>query len=596
MTVEKPVMHCQQELLEDLQDRKFLTDATLLKWAHDRYSVSKHLLALYSIAHGLRARTIVEIGFGRSSFVLARAAAENEGRLFTCDFRDFSYLLNADETAVTTFVQGYSTGVWGHASIQKTGIDFAFLDYFSDPGVKPRFVYNELQSCLRLLKQNGVIAVHDAFVPEYQGIQKALRKLRGKRGVEFSVLPYNYGLCLIRRTAPSPFGRLEDGFPKKEDPETGPDAPALHGQAAGGVFGFARRVARFGLRETRELIYRVRARSEPIRITYAGAMPRSSRLVTGGAVKLLELGRRFPERGRTANAAYLVSSAPPPNLSFHLEQLNRRNIPIVWNQNGVGYPAWAGQSSARVNAPMIEAMKSVDFVIYQSEFCRSSAEKFLGKPRKARSAIVYNAVDVRRFQPQANKPADRRRRLLAAGSHHEGARILLALDALRRVLDAGENAELEIAGRLMWSDAHNEVGARIRALKLEDRVSLSGPYLQSAAPEIYARADALVHLKYMDPCPTVVLEAMACGLPILGSNSGGMPELVGGDAGILLTVPEDFSAMHYPTADECARATLAILSAHETYSRAARERAVSEFDVEQYIPTHERIFRELIGQ
>ena len=53
----------------------------------------------------------------------------------------------------------------------------------------------------------------------------------------------------------------------------------------------------------------------------------------------------------------------------------------------------------------------------------------------------------------------------------------------------------------------------IRRLGLEDAVELLGPYTQAEAPALMRRADLLLHTKYNDPCPTVVLEAMASGLP-----------------------------------------------------------------------------------
>ena len=88
-------MHCQEELDRDLASYNgFLPDELLLKWFHDRYSSSKHLLTLFSVPIGLSAKTILEIGFGRSSFVLAKAAALNTARFISCDIRDFQYLLN----------------------------------------------------------------------------------------------------------------------------------------------------------------------------------------------------------------------------------------------------------------------------------------------------------------------------------------------------------------------------------------------------------------------------------------------------------------------------------------------------------------------
>ena len=125
----RATMHCQRELEADLSSRQdFLSDDILLRWFNDSYSTSRHLLILYSIARGLKAATILEIGFGRSSFVLARAAHENNGRFISCNERDFSYLLSEQEKAVTSFVHDKSDRLW---PTLRQGVDFAFLDYFS---------------------------------------------------------------------------------------------------------------------------------------------------------------------------------------------------------------------------------------------------------------------------------------------------------------------------------------------------------------------------------------------------------------------------------------------------------------------------------
>ncbi len=219
--IEKPTMHCQAEIEADTTYDGLLPDETLWRWFHDRYSTSKHLLTLYSIAKGLPAQNILEIGFGRSSFVLAKAAGENKGRLVTCDMRDFSYLLNADELAVTTFVNGKSDKVW-EAHIPTEGFDFAFLDYFSGEGIPADFVQQELKHCIGAMKQNGIIAIHDTIVGKYT-IGSVLDRLKlnwiGIHRPEWEILslPYNYGLGLIRIRKESPFGVLPDTFVKKPE-------------------------------------------------------------------------------------------------------------------------------------------------------------------------------------------------------------------------------------------------------------------------------------------------------------------------------------------------------------------------------------------
>ena len=85
---------------------------------------------------------------------------------------------------------------------------------------------------------------------------------------------------------------------------------------------------------------------------------------------------------------------------------------------------------------------------------------------------------------------------------------------------------------------------------MDDAVNFSGPYNQKQAPFIYRAADIYVTTKYLDPCPNAVLEAMACGLPVLYSASGGTPELVGETAGIGLPVPEDWNNIHVPSSQD----------------------------------------------
>ena len=208
--IEKATMHRQEEIEIDLQNHNFITDELIFFWHKDTYSTSKHLLSLYSIVRGLQAKIILEIGFGRSSFVLARAAHENNGRLITCDNRDFRYLLSNDELTVTDYKLGSSELVWTDHDLKKTGIDFAFLDYFSSEEITENFVKNEIKHCLKLLKTNAVIVVHDVLVEKY-AVGKVLRSLcRWNRNIEYSVLPYNYGLGVIHYTGSSPFGSLKD--------------------------------------------------------------------------------------------------------------------------------------------------------------------------------------------------------------------------------------------------------------------------------------------------------------------------------------------------------------------------------------------------
>jgi len=156
---------------------------------------------------------------------------------------------------------------------------------------------------------------------------------------------------------------------------------------------------------------------------------------------------------------------------------------------------------------------------------------------------------------------------------------------------------LMIVGRLAWAGAVQMVMARVRDLDLEDVVEVRGAYRQEEAPDIYRSADILLHLKYADPCPSVVLEAMASGLPVIGSYSGGLPELVGENGvagGILIPVAQDMKELHIPSADTVADAVKRVCAGYVPFRVAARQRAVEMFDTRRWLTRHAEIFKQVL--
>lgn len=209
-------MHCQQEFEADIAGHTLISDTLLMKWANDRYSTSKHLLTLYAVATGLKPRRLLEVGTGRSSFVLARVAAENNASLVCCDTEDFSQWFSDEEKKVVRNIRGYSHLAFNDPELRRAGADFIFLDYFGTDVATDSFVRGELKAALSLLPTNGILAIHDAIHPK-SALPGVLRRWKWKPGVEVITLPYNYGLALLRRTSASPYGRIDDAWIKKSD-------------------------------------------------------------------------------------------------------------------------------------------------------------------------------------------------------------------------------------------------------------------------------------------------------------------------------------------------------------------------------------------
>jgi len=324
-----------------------------------------------------------------------------------------------------------------------------------------------------------------------------------------------------------------------------------------------------------------------------GGVLNDGRPVHGGAVKLLPLQKAFDGSEESFGILYAVSSSPPQVAAELFEHCRKSGIRIVWNQNGVGYPAWAGKESERFNAPMRKLRDAADYIVHQSEFCKISAARFLG-PCETPSSTLYNPVDLDVFSPDPEKTfSGSPLRLLAAGTHGTRDRVTSVLEALGELREGGVEAELTMAGRFHWPRGEQDFASEVARRGLADVVHRVPTFSQSDAPALYRAHDLLVHPKYMDPCPTVVLEAMASGLPIVGSRSGGMPELVPGDCGALIDAPLDWDNRHTPSGKDLAVAVAGLRPDLQTYSTAARANAQSRFDVGRWTEAHARIFQEL---
>lgn len=333
-----------------------------------------------------------------------------------------------------------------------------------------------------------------------------------------------------------------------------------------------------------------------VRVSYGQALPLApGAAVRGGRVKLLHLQQAFPESPAAFNLLYLVSSAQPPFADELARWARRRGIRVVWNQDGVAYPAWAGMRAAGLNATMRAAMREADHVLYQSEFCRASAARFLGVPA-APAEVLPNCVDTGAFRPADPPLPATPWRLLAAGSHQHRDRVVRALEVVAELRRRGRDARLVVAGQLDWEYAAADLARAMRALGLESAVEVRPPYTQEEAPALFRQAHVLLHLKYKDPCPTVVLEALACGVPVVGSASGGLPELVGDEAGVLLEVPDSWDVLHVPGAAAAADAVTRLLLDPGRWRAAARARAERRFTREAWVARHRALFHELIAR
>jgi glycosyltransferase involved in cell wall biosynthesis len=130
--------------------------------------------------------------------------------------------------------------------------------------------------------------------------------------------------------------------------------------------------------------------------------------------------------------------------------------------------------------------------------------------------------------------------ILYVGQLEPKKNLLGLLDAFRLIAtESSLRHHLVIAGSRGWKVA--ELEHRIRAYGLAERVHLLGYTPQEDLPALYNLADLFAFPSLYEGFGLPPLEAMACGTPVVASNAGSLPEVVG--AAAILADPYDSSAI-----------------------------------------------------
>ena len=327
-------------------------------------------------------------------------------------------------------------------------------------------------------------------------------------------------------------------------------------------------------------------------VFYAGARGGEA---GGPLVKIKLLQRKFPQVFPGYSLVYMLSNAIYLPQSV-VERLVDAKVPVVVNQNGVFYKAWYPEGWQRENERMAGPHRAASYVFYQSEFCRMCAQRFLG-PRSSAFEILYNGVDIEAFTPRERREAGRPFTFLVTGRIGAATahRLRSSVEGLAAARKGGLDCALTVAGGVD-DDVRSEILSEIEKLGVADYVFFTGTYPHARAPDVYRSADAYLMTKHNDPCPNAVLEALAAGLPVLYSSSGGVPELVGDDAGVGVPVEQTFEYSAVPKADDIAAGMEKIMGRRDDMSANARRRAVERFSLSHWYARHEGVFNKLLGE
>ncbi len=291
-----------------------------------------------------------------------------------------------------------------------------------------------------------------------------------------------------------------------------------------------------------------------------GDEPRGAVLVIGGSRELMGLrkahrdGRRIVQR---LNGINWMHRRHRTGVRHYL-RAERNNLLLRWIRN-----------------------RLADHVVYQSQFAKDWWENRYGTVT-APSSVVHNGAPLDVYSPEGKEapPVDRIRVLMVEGNFAGGYETGLAagIDLAQRIAqEAGQKVELTIAGKVP-ARVHQSIDSESELI-----VDWRGVVEPADIPALDRSAHVLFAGDVHPACPNAVIEAMACGLPVVAYDTGALTELVSADAGRVTPYGGDAWKLEPPDVNGLVEASREVIGEQKRFRAGARARAEEAFGVDRMV-------------
>ena len=233
--------------------------------------------------------------------------------------------------------------------------------------------------------------------------------------------------------------------------------------------------------------------------------------------------------------------------------VGRNMIPVVYHQHGSGNPMekakflWARgllfrSLFDRIHS-FIRRQSAWNIVIDRQCYKQAEQDGITDK-----TSLLMNAVNLDEFYPNSESRLSYRARygipedvivILFSGRLEEIKRVDRIIGAMRHLAAGPGNFRLYIVGN---GSLRQELESQAVREGVVENVSFLGAIPHQQMPEFYNMADLLVLPSEMEGTPMVLLEALACGTPVVATNVGGIPDIINnGVNGYAIDAPEPAS-------------------------------------------------------
>ena len=244
----------------------------------------------------------------------------------------------------------------------------------------------------------------------------------------------------------------------------------------------------------------------------------------------------------------------------------RYGVPFVITEHAPWTSAWFRKP--RVRGQALAAAAEAAQILAVSSSVRDTIVSYTGQPDRVR--VVPIGVDVERFAPNGStRNADQ---ILFVGWPNYNKGVDLLLQAMKVLVESGEPGRLLVVGESQYRNTRlqeEQLKAYARSLDLGDRVAFVGRKPHHEVAALMAQSAVVVLPSRAESFGAVLVEALACGTPVVATRCGGPEDIVIDEVGALVA-PEDPAAL--------AAAIRDVLHRPDRYDRGRlREYAVRRF-------------------
>jgi glycosyltransferase involved in cell wall biosynthesis len=246
-------------------------------------------------------------------------------------------------------------------------------------------------------------------------------------------------------------------------------------------------------------------------------------------------------------------------------------LPLVITEQAPWGP-WVDESR-RVREQVIDAVRQSSVLVAISHSVKESISPYVGASGDLR--VVPDAIDGSVFTLPRNGTVRDERQILFTGAIRPVKGVDVLLEAMRLLAERRIDAHLVLVGEAYYKtyrQEHDRLRALTVELGLEDRVDFRGPASRRDLVRTMQESAVLVLPSRAESLGMVLVEALACGTPVVATRCGGPEDIVDDSVGAL--VPPESPA-------DLAAAIASVLERRATFDpRALRAHALERFSLE----------------